>query len=86
MRENPGLVFEVLDRGIDRLVVDLMVAVSCSKTWYAETAGAKHTKLTMAESEFLSILSVFRAANRLIAAHLITLPYLLGSASRRVDG
>lgn len=55
VRENPGLVFEEWDGGMDGLLVDLMVAVWCAKTWCAETFESRVAKPTMAESEFLRI-------------------------------
>jgi len=41
VRENPGLVFEEKEGDIDALLLDLMVAVWCAKTWYAETLEAR---------------------------------------------
>jgi hypothetical protein len=37
VRENPGLVFEEKEVDIDALLLDLIVAVWCAKTWWAET-------------------------------------------------
>jgi hypothetical protein len=45
-RENPGLVFDVWDEGMDPLLVDLMVVVWCAKTWCAETFEARIVKPT----------------------------------------
>jgi hypothetical protein len=55
VRENPGLVFEQWEEGMDGLQVDLMVAVWCAKTWCAETFEARMTKPTLAESEFMTL-------------------------------
>lgn len=52
VRENPGLVFEEWEEGMEGLLVDLMVAVWCAKTWCAETFEARMTKPTMVESKF----------------------------------
>jgi hypothetical protein len=76
VRENPGLAFEGREgEVVDALLVDLMVAVWCAKTWYAETFEARMGKPAVTESEFTRIANEKRLITNTfwVASHRITL-------------
>jgi hypothetical protein len=76
VRENPGLAFEGREgEVVDALLVDLVVAVWCAKTWYAETFEARMGKPAVTESEFIRILNEKRLITNTfwVASHRITL-------------
>lgn len=51
VRENPGLTFEERETQ-DDLLVDLMVAVWCAKTWFAETFEFKTSLPSTSETGY----------------------------------
>jgi len=51
VRENPGLTFEERETQ-DDLLVDLMVAVWCAKTWFAETFESKTSLPSTSETGY----------------------------------
>jgi hypothetical protein len=64
-KENPGLVFKEQERDIDALLVDLMVAVWCGKTWCAETYEVRSKSPSAVEGEFTK--NLHRARRNLLS-------------------
>lgn len=56
VRENPGLVFEEREE-MDPLLVDLMVAVWCAKTWGAETYEERSVRPSASEGKYSKALA-----------------------------
>ena len=77
VRENPSLNFEDREGGINELSLDLMVAVWCAKTWWAETFEAKSARDGTSEGAF-SNHSRRVPANEVVASQHLRSNHVLG--------